>query len=216
MRIIGSLFLTVVFLFLMNRSLTGPQIHEYLALFFGVILILHLLYTKTWRRRVFCQNALGSYVKDFLHMLFFFVLLITMVSGALISTSLFPSVHLRGIVLSIWVHEIHQSAGYGSFIFAGIHYGLHWKKIWARVKKYFGFFSCKKQYKYIGLGTACIFIAYAVYASFLNHIGDRILMEHMVNIGGDDSALKYTGNMWMIFFGYAIFSGLLQYFMEKR
>jgi len=215
MRITGSLFLSVVFLFLMNRSLTGPQIHEYLALFFGVILIWHLLYTKTWRRRVFFQNTLGCYVKDFLHMLFFFVLLITMVSGALISTSLLPSAHFRGIV-SIWIHEIHQSAGYASFVLAGMHYGLHWKKIWARMKKYVGPVSYQKQYKFIGLGTACIFIAYAVYASFLIHIGDRILMEHMVNIGADDSVLKYVFNMWMIFVGYAIFSGLLQYFIEKR
>ena len=216
MRMFGNLTLVILVVFLMNHSLIGNVWHEYLGVVFIFFMLVHLAYTQTWSKTLFQgRQSVMRILNNVVSLLLIFLLLITIVTGYLISTSIFPVIQLRGLVF-IWMHEIHQSTAYISFILAGVHFGLHWNFVWARIKnKKFISFTEKKQYRcmfYIGIALISV---YAIYASFLHHMGDRILMEHMVSIGDNRTPLEYGLDLTMIFLGYAIFAGMLKRLTRK-
>ncbi len=216
MRIFGNLTLVILVVFLMNHSLIGDAWHEYLGVVFVFFMLVHLGYTQTWSKTLFQgRQSVMRILNNVVSLLLIFLLLMTIVTGYLISTSIFPVIQLRGLVF-IWMHEIHQSAAYISFILAGVHFGLHWNSVWARIKnKKFISFTEKKPYRCMVYSGIALISVYAIYASFLHHMGDRILMEHMVSIGNNRAPLEYGLDLTMIFLGYAIFAGMLKRLIRK-
>jgi len=204
MRNFGNIILVIVLLLLMNHSLLGSVWHEYFGVAYLLFVLVHVSYAHGWFRNLFLgrqslQRLLGTSVS----LLLIMVMLITIVTGLLISTTVFPVVQLHGAA-SIFAQELHQGGAYVSFILIGIHFGLHWSSLWIRVKKQMGIVTDAKSYKWAVSVFASIVIGYAIYASFIHHMGDRLMMEHMMDFGDSGSPLSYSLDLTVIFAGYAI------------
>jgi len=211
MRMYANLMLVMLVIFLMDRPLVGNAWHEYLGIVFTFFVFLHLSYSEAWLKTLFQgRQSVVRLLNNVVSMLLILVLLTTIVTGCLISIAVFPVIQLHGLA-SIWAHEIHQSTAYISFILAGIHFGLHWNSIWVHIKKNFPISLIGKKYYMVMLcmGTSMI-IGYTVYASFLHHMGDRILMEHMVSIENNQTPVEYGLDLTIIFIGYAILAYMLK------
>lgn len=216
MRMFGNLILIMLVIFLINRSLIGNAWHEYLGVVFTFFVLVHLSYTQAWLKTLFQgRQSVVRLLNNFVSMLLILVLLTTIISGCLISTAAFSVIKLHGLAF-IWAHEIHQSTAYISFILAGIHFGLHWNSIWVHIKKNFSISLTARKYYHLMLYiSAGLITVYAVHASFLHHMGDRILMEHMVSIGDNYTPVEYGLDLTMIFLGYAIFAFVLKIFIRR-
>lgn len=81
-----------------------------------------------------------------------------------------------GIVL---VHQLHISTPYLMLVLAGLHVGLLWQGIWHRLMSWTGWNKEATLYKAICFGGTSLVVAGGMYASFLNRVGDRLLMKHI-------------------------------------
>lgn len=216
MRMFGNLILVILVIVLINRPLIENAWHEYLGVVFNFFVFVHLRYAQAWLKTLFQgRQSVVRLLNNFVSMFLILVLLTAIITGYLISTTVFPVIKLRGLA-SIRAHEIHQSTAYISFILAGIHLGLHWNSIWVRIKKNLPISLITiKPYHLMLYISAGLIIVYAVYASFLHHMGDRILMEHMVNIGDNRTPVAYGLDLTMIFLGYAILAFVLKIFIRR-
>lgn len=216
MRDLGNIFLAAIFLLLMNYPLLGSAWHEYFGAVFTVVMLLHVSHSQRWFKALFYgQKSVDRLIGTALSLLLVLAILVTVVTGLLISTTVFPVAQLRGAV-SIWAHELHQSSAYSSFILTGIHLGLHWNAIWFRIKRRLGSDRTgKRYYRLTAYVLPAIIMGYAVYASFANHMGDRLMMEHMVSIASDSTPLQYGRDLAMIFAGYATGAYILKKFIAS-
>lgn len=190
-RNILNISMTVLFLLLMNYRFTGNIWHEIL----GIVLLLaafwHNGLNLRWYMMLFKgQQSIRRMFATSVNLIFIVTLFISIISGVLISQSLVPFIALRG-TNTLWLHEVHQSSSYICFIFIGIHVGLCWKILWIRLQAWLGVIHFYKKCSVLGDILAACVILYGFYASFSNHIGSMILMEHGFGWGPPPSAVKF-------------------------
>ncbi|MFA0815386.1 MAG: DUF4405 domain-containing protein [Anaerofustis sp.] len=139
LKYILDLVMTVVFILLMNTTVTGLKAHEVLGLGVCGLFIIHNLLNAKWIRTV----ASKLFDKQFKPLTkFMFVLdalilidvLLIALSGVLISTELF-SFTLNNRFLWVTIHHI---TAYGGLILISVHVGLHWKSILGAIRKLSG------------------------------------------------------------------------------
>lgn len=99
------------------------------------------------------------------------------VTGVLISVTAFaPLGILSG---SLLVHDLHQGSAYASLILIAIHLGLHWEMLMAKLKNWLHIDGSSFGWVITSRITSIVVITYGVYASFTNHIGANLLMQHV-------------------------------------
>ena len=69
-------------------------------------------------------------------------------------------------------HQLHVALPYSMMILIGLHIGLHWKEL---REKFLRFMKNSLLEKIL----AALIICAGIYGSFLNRVGDRILMKHI-------------------------------------
>jgi hypothetical protein len=190
-RNVLNIGMTVFFLLLMNYRFTGNMPHEIL----GVILLLFVLWHNGLNLRWYMTFLRGKQnfqrvLMTMVNLFFVLAFCVSMLSGLLISQSLVPVIALRG-TNTLWLHEVHQSSSYICFIVIGIHLGLHWKILWIRLQEWLGVMHFYKKCSVLGDILAAGMILYGIYASFSNHIGSMILMEHGFGWGPPPSAAQF-------------------------
>lgn len=131
--------MTVLFICLMKISFTGVALHEIIGISIFVFFIIHQLLNYKWIASM-CNNIFAGKVKGkakfmfVLNAVLFILTSFTVISGILISQSLFPEVSTNNT--AIW-SELHHFAAYSSLILLSVHIGLHWSMIMNFFKKAF-------------------------------------------------------------------------------
>lgn len=127
--------LTLIFIFEMEEGFTGLLMHEALGLFFGTVLVLHIILhwdwvvsiTRTFLRKLLHESRF-NYV---LNLAVFVDLVVVTVSGVLISRTL----GLNFSVSRDW-QKIHIVAAELSLMLIGVHVAMHWKWIITNANTY--------------------------------------------------------------------------------
>ncbi|WP_094605782.1 hypothetical protein SPSIL_005690 [Sporomusa silvacetica DSM 10669] len=186
-------------LVLMNYRFTGNLPHELLGSVFLILVLWHNGLNRRWYTTWFKgkQNSRGILL-NVINIFFVAAMLVTIISGFLISQSIFPYVTLRG-ANAIFVHGLHQGAAYASFILMGIHLGMHWETLWIRLKRWLGSEKSKKSIRIAGNIFAACVVLYGIDASFANRVGSNLMMEHMPKMRGQASVLRFFTDFLAIF-----------------
>ena len=138
LKIIIDAIMLVGFLFLMEPMSTGLYFHEWAGLLICIFLIVHKLINWVWIKKTttgFLKKMPAkqrfNYILDWL-ILFGFTLIV--ISGIKIAHLInFSWLGMEG--MSMFWRFAHTSFSFLTLILVGIHLGLHWKWVLARLKK---------------------------------------------------------------------------------
>ena len=130
------------FLAVVNPSLTGMTVHEWLALGFAAAIVTHLLFHWNWLvtvteqffKKLFHQSRL-NYIVD---ATFFVAMTTSFFSGLLISRSVMSTLGIQLNAGHGW-ESIHRLASDASLITLGLHFALHFKWVVTNLKRYLVF-----------------------------------------------------------------------------
>ena len=131
--------MTVLFICLMKISFTGVALHEIIGISIFAFFIIHQLLNYKWIAAM-CNNILIGKIKGkakfmfVLNTILLFLTGFTVITGILISQSLFTAISTSNN--TVW-SELHHFAAYSSFILISLHVGLHWNMIMGFFKKTF-------------------------------------------------------------------------------
>ena len=105
--------------------------------------------------------------------------LVVAATGAGISNYLLKELRPLEIQRSIVIHQYHVSMSYALLIMCGLHWGLHWRGWWGQWQKLCCWQMPRKN-KLCLTALLCAAVAgLGIYGSFMNRIGDRLLMKHI-------------------------------------
>ena len=129
----------VALLVALEPGLTGIPIHEWFSAAFAGAIVVHLLLHWDWivsitahfLKRLFHETRF-NYVVDFLVFLSFITV---MLSGLLISRTVFPALGIQVQVTRAW-RSIHSLSADASLLLIGLHFAMHWKWIVSSLKRY--------------------------------------------------------------------------------
>lgn len=170
----------IIFLLTMSFHFLPRMLHEVFGLSFLAAMIVHL----AWNRRWLSSLRSGKWpprriLLAAVAILLMFCAVATIVTGIFISNYLFKDAIGINLHRSILIHQLHVSLPYLMLILTGLHLGLHIKSIAARLQAAQKFRFCRAHGRIICLPATTILITVGVYGSFLNRIGDRLMMKHI-------------------------------------
>jgi len=113
----------VLFLLLMERHLIAGALHEWLGIAMGILFLLHNALNYKWFSALF-KGKYGALriVQTTVNFLLWIAMLGCMISGVLVSESIFPA-GAAGYELGRFLHLV---ATAWSFVLMSVHLGLHW------------------------------------------------------------------------------------------
>ena len=160
----------MIILFLLTMSFHFlPRIsHEIFGLIMAAVVLIHFFINR--RKFFYLMNGKIS-IRKFLSALIILsatiIFVIILISGVCMSNYIFKDFIPMAIRRNMLIHQLHVSMPYLFMILIGCHIGLHWREI----------------FKIKNLMLQKIFMAIifcvGIYGSFLNRVGDRILMKHI-------------------------------------
>jgi len=168
--------LLLFFLLTMSFHFLPRILHEVFGLIMFAVVIWHLIINRRWFTSL--SKSKLSRKKIFFVLINFSTLIIFMlvlVTGIFMSNYIFNDVIPLEIRRNMTIHQLHVSLPYILMILISLHIGLHWHELWQR----FTHFTGLKIYKAIRYIFLIMIICSGIYGSFLNRVGDRILMKHI-------------------------------------
>jgi len=139
-KIIFDIILAVLLIILMIYSLTGAYWHEILGLVFAGLFVIHILYNIPLLKRtcpkLFTKSGRSITVKYILDLALLFFMMLTILSGILISKFVLTSDPFTAYDIPLWTW-IHSWSAYLTLIIISVHIGLHWKMAMAVISRPF-------------------------------------------------------------------------------
>ncbi len=204
----------IFFLLLMSFYFLPKILHEVLGIAIFAAGILHLYFNRAWFKGLIA----GKY--NFVRVLrtitnFSLIILFTIVTitGICLSNFLFPDFIPFEFRRNITIHQYHVALPYLTMIFLGIHIGLHFKNLLRRFTNFFGIDETDLKFEIAAGFLAIIVFGAGIYGSFLNRVGDRILMYHVFGTPALD--LPFAGFVGIIFCGIAIYALITILILKK-
>ena len=169
--------LLILFLLVMSFHFIPKILHEVLGLLLPVAMIGHF----GWNIKAF--KALTGTTKKRLSMLIDVTLIVCLIvitfTGVCISNHLFNGMIDMKLQRNITIHQLHVALPFLMMILSGLHLGLHWQGFRQRINNLLQIDTSTKVYKIISRLIVLMLIAAGIYGSFLNRIGDRLMMQHI-------------------------------------
>ena len=169
------LFIAVMCFYHMPKLL-----HEILGVVWLLLIVLHLYQNRGWlgnlRRGSWSFLRLLGTVID---LLLIAGVLVVVLSGLGISNYLLKDVMPLDIQRSIALHQYHVSLPYALLILSGLHWGLHWQGWQAQWRRIIKLSLSPLVRRLLAGGTVAALLVIGVWGSFMNRVGDRLLMKHI-------------------------------------
>jgi len=130
----------IIFLFLLSSApeFTGKEIHEWLSIFFGLVLLVHILIHWTWivtiGKEYFKKTFHKSRVLFVLAVCLFLSFNVIIFSGLMMSKSFLPTLGIQPPQNFAWKF-IHSASVNITLILVGLHFAFHWKWVIGTFKR---------------------------------------------------------------------------------
>lgn len=204
----------VLFILVMSFHFLPRILHEILGLAMAAAVFLHLVLNRYWIFSLVRGNRTSR--KKFSVLINFLLLasfLVTLVTGFFISNYVFDGVVSLELRRNVTIHLLHHSASYLMMILIGVHLGLHWQEIWGKIIRRFGLRKKVLSYRVFCRLVVAVLICGGIYGSFLNQVGDRILMKHIFATAAIE--LSFIGFAFLFVSNVALYA-ILSYMVSER
>ena len=179
-RIFLDCLLIIIFLLIMSFHFLPKLWHEILGLVMPILALLHVAWNRQWFAALLRgKYSLARFVPTTINLLLIVSLVVVAVTGILVSHHIFKGIVPLTLQRNITVHQLHNAASYFMLILVGLHLGFHWQSWWERLLQKVKWNRSSRLYRY-GCRCAAVFlVSVGCYASFLDRVGDRLLMRHV-------------------------------------
>ena len=191
--------LPLLFLAVMCFQYLPKLLHEILGVAWLLLILLHLYQNRSWLRNLH-QGSWGfsRLLGTVINALLIAGVLAVVMSGLGISNYLLKEVMPLAIQRSIALHQYHVSLPYALLILCGLHWGLHWQGWQRQWQKLLNLSLPPLAGRLLSWGTVAVVLVMGVWGSFMNRVGDRLLMKHIfateaTNQPGEIYALLLAG-----------------------
>ena len=167
-KLIIDLILILLFVTLLFASFTGYAYHEIAGLGAGLIVLIHLGLNSRWIRGIFKRNASKSpaqTVKIILNSAIAVSLVVSLVTGVLISVVLFPDLGISN--RAFWV-TLHNWSSYIAAGLMGVHILLHASYLKNGVRKIFSGDTGKRLKRRFAVTASILFLGVFAYGQYRN------------------------------------------------
>lgn len=196
----------ILFLLVMSFHFLPRILHEIFGVIMAAAIVIHVFINR--RQFFYLLRGKKTPRKFFSFLTIFFMLIIFLiffVTGICISNHLFHDFIPLELRRNFFVHQLHVSLPYLFIIFLGCHMGLHLREI-VKIKN-------ALLQKIFLIGIICT----GIYGSFLNRVGDRILMKHIFATPATDLSWGIFLILFVSTIGiYAAITFLLDEFFKRR
>ena len=180
-----------------------PKIlHEVLGLVMAAAMIFHF----AWNWRLLKNQKMRLYT--LIDVALIVCLIVIIFTGVCISNHLFNGMIDMKLQRNITIHQLHVSLPFLFMILTGIHLGIHWQGFRQRFNNLINVNVPKIVSKIILVSL----IAVGIYGSFLNRIGDRLLMQHVFATPATD--LPFSAFALIMIGVFAIYT-IIGFFINK-
>jgi len=185
--------LPLLFLAVMCFQYLPKLLHEILGVAWLLLILLHLYQNRSWLRNLH-QGSWGfsRLLGTVINALLIAGVLAVVMSGLGISNYLLKEVMPLAIQRSIALHQYHVSLPYALLILCGLHWGLHWQGWQKQWQKMLNLSLPPLVGRLLAGGMAVLVLVMGVWGSFMNRVGDRLLMKHIF-------ATEATNQPWEIY-----------------
>lgn len=219
-QISTDILMTGALLLLMSYGLLGEAAHEWVGMGVFALFILHHVLNRRWLRNL-TRGRYTPYriLQTVLVLLVLLTMLGAMLSGILLSRTVFRWMHIRG--LSSVVRTAHMLCSYWGFVFVSLHLGFHWSAMSAAVRsrlKKKPPLALSRVSRLLGL----LFAGYGLFAFFRRDIGNYMLLRyHFVFFDFDEPLVLFLFDYLAVLFlfaalGYALCSAALKMQKNKK
>ena len=211
-RMTVTALLPLLFLPIMCFHYVPKVLHEVLGILWLLLVLIHIGQNRQWFASLKCGRwSILRLIGTVIDILLLVVLLVMVGAGSGISNHLFKEIMPLDIQRSILIHQLHVSLPYALLILMGLHWGLHfngWRERWHL--PWPAFLPLK-------VVLAVFVAAGGIYGSFLDRVGDRLLMKHIfATPATGEPAVVYVGLLLAIMGLYIIIGALLAKFLHFR
>ncbi|MDO5517045.1 MAG: DUF4405 domain-containing protein [Clostridium sp.] len=138
-KLLLDIIMTICFICIMKIKITGMSMHEKLGILIFALVCMHLILNYKWIKamtgRIFDKNLKPIMKISYaLNMILCLLILLVIVSGMMISVTIFTQISWGNRAL--WAN-VHKIASLSAFICISIHVGMHWKYIMSGFKRMF-------------------------------------------------------------------------------
>lgn len=175
-----TILLPIMFLLVMCFHYIPKVLHEVIGVAWLALVGIHLYQKRQWFKGLGKGNwNLLRVIGTVINILLIAVVLVAVLAGMGISNHLLKDIMPLDIQRSITIHQYHVSLPYLILIVSGIHWGLHWKGWITQWKNALKVEISPLIGRILGALLGVAVLAVGVYGSFLNRVGDRLLMKHI-------------------------------------
>ena len=127
-----DIFMSVLLLFLTAYQVTGESAHEWLGISMTVLLVIHNFLNRKWYKAIF-KGKYSPYraAVTAINIFLLVSIALTALSGMAMSNHAVPFMY--GIIDVMTARKLHLAMSYWSFIFIGMHIGMHIKAMTAKM-----------------------------------------------------------------------------------
>ncbi|XFO64447.1 hypothetical protein SPSIL_005490 [Sporomusa silvacetica DSM 10669] len=165
-------------LVVMNYRFITNTIHEMLGLFTLLLFIMHNTLNRRWYTAISKGKMdLLRILKAFTNLLLCVMMVLVVITGVLISQTVFASLSLSDNIL---IHELHILFAYSGFILIAIHLGFHWNELFGKLYHLLKIDRTSSSFILLSRLASLFIISYGIYASFTRQIGSKLFLQHVV------------------------------------
>ncbi|WP_052421273.1 DUF4405 domain-containing protein [Paenibacillus sp. FSL R7-0273] len=168
--------MTVLFIIMMAYRLTGNTAHEWTGMTLFTLFIIHNVLNLNWYKAIFKgKYSVVRVIRTAVNLLLLLAMVGMMVSGLIISQTVFSLIPFIGIDFG---RKLHHLSAYWGFILMSIHLGLHWVMIMGAARR---MRKSPKATRTLVLSLrliAAIIAGYGLYAFFKREIGQYLVLYY--------------------------------------
>ena len=173
------------FLLLMADRYTGNPVHEIAGTLLFLLFVAHAAVNGKWYATVMCgPHPPARTLRLVANGLLLAAFMGTMVSGILISKTIFPFV---SFVDSFSMRTLHMCLAHWTFLLAGVHLGLYWQRIRNGIRTHFPLWAEKVKSGFLPTALVSLMALYGIYAFSVRDMRYVLTMQsaYSVWIDGD-------------------------------
>lgn len=180
--------MTVLLLLSIGYRFTGNVLHEIGGVILALLFIVHNVLNRRWYVVFFKgRQSIRRVLVTLVNLLLVAAMIVTLGTGVLISATVFAPLGTQSS--DLFMHDLHQGAAYASFILIAIHLGMHWEMLMAKLKNWLHVDPSRLDWVIISRIISAVVIIYGIYASFMNDIGEKLLMQRAFMRWGEETSL---------------------------
>ena len=206
-RLVVTTCLPLLVIAVMSFHYLPKLLHEILGVAWLLFILLHLYQNRSWLKNL--RQGRWKFLRIFgtvIDGLLIAGVLVIVLSGLGISNYLLKELMPLAIQRSIALHQYHVSLPYALLILSGLHWGLHWHGWQKQWQKRISWSLSPLVGRLLAVGLTAFVLAVGVWSSFMNRVGDRLLMKHIfateaTNQPGEIYALLLAGMLGLYVLG---------------